>query len=105
MSERNPFPDFRSPDVRLACERCGKAVSLASMVIAEPSMPYENVSYVCRGCFWALKRGAPARAGEAPASRIRLCALLLTSAALAWMARGMRARREDERGARLEPLG
>jgi hypothetical protein len=105
MDEISAFPDSRSPDVRLACEHCGRAVPLASMVIVEPSMAYENVRYVCRGCFWAGRRGTPPRARETAASRIRLFALVLTSAALAWMARGVRARREGERVARLEPLG
>lgn len=104
MRESRAFSDSRSPDVRLTCEHCGRAVPLASMVIVEPSMTYENVTYVCRGCFWGLRRGTPARARETAASRLRLCALVLTSAALAWMARGVRARREGEGGAHIEPL-
>ena len=104
MRESRALSDSRSPDVRLTCEHCGRAVPPASMVIVEPSMTYENVSYVCRDCFWARRRETPSRARETVGSRLRLCALVLTSAALAWMARGVRARREGEGGARLEPL-
>ena len=87
MRETRRFSRSRPTPVRFACERCGSAVPAGSVVITEPSMPEEDLTYLCRDCFWATRRDSRSIARRSPwQPPARLFAVLLTSAAVVWIA-------------------
>jgi hypothetical protein len=86
VRETRVFSRLRPTHVRFACGRCGSAVPAGSLVISEPSMPDEGLTYLCRQCFWATRQHSRSSEGESRWQPARLCAVLLTSAAVVWIA-------------------
>ncbi len=86
MRETRVFSRLRSTHARFACGRCGSAVPAGSLVITEPSMPDEGLTYLCRECFWATRRDSPTTVRGSRWQPARLCAVLLTSAVVVWLA-------------------
>jgi hypothetical protein len=86
VRETRVFARLRPTHVRFACGRCGSAVPAGSLVITEPSMPDEGLTYLCRECFWATREDSRSTARRTPWQPARLCAVLLTSAAVVWIA-------------------